>query len=73
MNVEYKTNESKRLVSVKEMARILALSSSGIYKLLQREGPNAIPRYRINSAWRFDPDEVLTWAKSNGSYLSDKT
>lgn len=56
-------NEAKRLVSVKEIAHILGLSSSGIYKLLQREGPNGIPRYRINSAWRFDPDEVLRWAR----------
>jgi len=57
--------EEQHLVNIKEIARLLGISVSNVYKMLERENPNAIPRYRIGVAWRFDPEEVLRWGKNH--------
>lgn len=53
------------LLTVKEMAQKLKLSSQTLYKMV-RQGE--IPGVKVGNQWRFDPSQVHTWLTTkNGS------
>jgi excisionase family DNA binding protein len=46
------------LITVEEAAKILSLSRTMVYELINREG---LPVHRFNSAVRISPIELKTW------------
>ena len=44
-----------KMLKAKEVAEILKLSESTVYKLLRE---NQIPGFKIGESWRFDSDEI---------------
>lgn len=56
--------DSQTLVSIKEMAKILAVKPSWIYQRTMR-GKAAIPHIKVGKYVRFDPKEVV-------QFLNDK-
>lgn len=50
----------KRILTIKELARILQISVSQVYKLVER---NEIPCYRIGRAIRFDYEDIEEWLR----------
>jgi excisionase family DNA binding protein len=46
------------LITVEEAARILSLSRTMVYDLINREG---LPVHRFNTAVRINPAELQTW------------
>jgi len=50
----------EKLLTVDEAASLLRLSTSTVYKLTCRK---RIPSLKINSALRFDPDELEAWIR----------
>jgi excisionase family DNA binding protein len=49
------------VLTVQELARILRVNASTIYRPLKRGG---LPTFRVGSGWRFDRDSVEAWLKS---------
>jgi PTS system nitrogen regulatory IIA component len=54
-------------LSVKDVARLLAVSEQTIYRWIKQEN---IPSYRINEQCRFNRAEILEWATSRRIQLS---
>ena len=54
--------ETKRLVTVKELAEILNVPISWVYQKTAI-GPGAIPMVKLGKYVRFDPDEVISFFK----------
>ncbi len=46
------------LITVEEAARLLSLSRTMVYELINREG---LPVHRFNSAIRINPTELQAW------------
>jgi excisionase family DNA binding protein len=44
-----------------EMADLLKVKKSWVYSQTMRTGPGAIPRIKIGSRLRFDPEAVEKW------------
>jgi excisionase family DNA binding protein len=49
------------VLTVQELARILRVNTSTIYRRIKRGG---WPAFRVSSDWRFDGDSVEAWLKS---------
>jgi len=49
------------LLSVKEVARYLAVTERTVYRLLKK---NALPSFRVGGLWRFKRDILDDWVKS---------
>lgn len=58
------------LLTVKEMAQKLKLSSQTLYKMV-RQGE--IPGVKVGNQWRFDPSQVHAWLldKNNSGRASE--
>ena len=50
------------LIKIKEVAGMLAMNQTSIYKLVYRK---AIPYTKIGGALRFDKDKIITWINQN--------
>jgi excisionase family DNA binding protein len=50
------------LIGTNEIAELLQVHPKHVYRLLKR----GLPSHRIGGEWRFDANEVLTWARSGG-------
>ncbi len=50
------------IVTVKEVAKLLKVSHSTLYKLAAN---GKVPAVRIGDSWRFDMDEITKWIDSN--------
>lgn len=48
----------KNLLTVKEVASLLRVSTQTLYKMLEQ---GQIPAMRVGSQWRFDGDRIKTW------------
>lgn len=51
-----------KLLTVREVAHLLSMSDSGVYKLVAR---TAIPYKRIGRILRFDGDEINDWLEQS--------
>jgi len=51
----------KRLVDIDEMAAILNVKKSWLYRQTMLKGPGTIPRIRLGKYLRFDPAAVFQW------------
>ncbi|HEX2734336.1 MAG TPA: helix-turn-helix domain-containing protein [Polyangiaceae bacterium] len=49
------------LLTVKEVAALLRVSSQTLYKMLEQGG---IPAIKVGSQWRFERDKVRAWLES---------
>jgi len=59
------------LLTVKEMAQKLKLSSQTLYKMV-RQGE--IPGVKVGNQWRFDTAQVQTWlVEKNGTVAANGT
>jgi excisionase family DNA binding protein len=56
--MEETTPIQQLLITVEEAARILSLSRTMVYDLINREG---LPVHRFNTAVRINPTELQTW------------
>jgi len=56
-----------KLLTVKELAEILAISEKTIYSYVSR---NMIPYYKIESSVRFRPKQIVSWLSSRGHSVS---
>jgi len=54
----------KHLMTVKEVAALLRVSTQTLYKMLEQ---GQIPAVRVGSQWRFDRDKVEGWIESQGA------
>jgi excisionase family DNA binding protein len=54
----------KHLMTVKEVAALLRVSTQTLYKMLEQ---GQIPAVRVGSQWRFDRDKVKGWIESQGA------
>lgn len=54
-------------VTVKEVARMLAVSEKSIYRWIQSK---IIPYYKINEQYRFNRTEILEWATARHTQVS---
>lgn len=54
----------QNLLTVKELAALLRVSSQTLYKMLEH---GEIPAVKIGSQWRFDRDKIRHWIESNAS------
>ena len=50
------------MIKVEEVAEMLAMNKTSIYKLTYRK---AIPYVRIGGALRFDKDKIIAWINQN--------
>jgi excisionase family DNA binding protein len=50
----------ENLMTVKEVAALLRVSSQTLYKMLEA---GTIPAVKIGSQWRFDRDQIRDWLK----------
>jgi len=53
----------KNLLTVKEVAALLRVSTQTLYKMLEQ---GQIPAVKVGSQWRFDGDKIQTWIESQG-------
>lgn len=53
----------KHMLTVKEVAALLRVSTQTLYKMLEQ---GQIPAVRVGSQWRFDRDKVEGWIESQG-------
>ncbi|MET0411365.1 MAG: helix-turn-helix domain-containing protein [Polyangiaceae bacterium] len=53
----------KHMLTVKEVAALLRVSTQTLYKMLEQ---GQIPAVRVGSQWRFDRDKVESWIESQG-------
>lgn len=60
--------QSERLLTAKELARILAISPKTIYSYVER---NTIPYYKIEANVRFRAREVAEWLRDRGCLRFD--
>jgi excisionase family DNA binding protein len=49
------------LLTVKEVAALLRVSSQTLYKMLEQGG---IPAVKVGSQWRFEREKVRAWLES---------
>jgi excisionase family DNA binding protein len=54
---------SERLLTAKELARILAISPKTVYGYVER---NAIPHFKIQANVRFRPRDIAEWLQRCG-------
>lgn len=54
----------KHMLTVKEVAALLRVSTQTLYKMLEQ---GQIPAVRVGSQWRFDRDKVIGWIDSQGA------
>ena len=50
------------LIKIKEVAGMLSMNQTSIYKLVYRK---AIPYTKIGGALRFDKDKIIAWINQN--------
>jgi excisionase family DNA binding protein len=50
------------LIKIKEVANMLSMNQTSIYKLVYRK---AIPYIKIGGALRFDRDKIIAWINQN--------
>jgi excisionase family DNA binding protein len=50
------------LIKIKEVAGMLSMNQTSIYKLVYRK---AIPYIKIGGALRFDKDKIIAWINQN--------
>ncbi len=53
----------KELLTIGELAALLKVKESWIYRKTMEKGLNAIPRIRLGKYLRFDPDAVMGWVR----------
>jgi excisionase family DNA binding protein len=51
------------LLTVKEVAALLRVSSQTLYKMLEQGG---IPAVKVGSQWRFEREKVRAWLEAQG-------
>ncbi len=56
-------NEPKRLLNPSEMAKVLCVPVSWIYRQTMITEPGSIPVIRVGKYLRFEPDAVIEWLK----------
>ena len=57
----------KNLLTVKEVAALLRVSTQTLYKMLEQ---GQIPAVKVGSQWRFDGDKIQTWIERQGARAS---
>jgi len=58
----------KNLLTVKEVAALLRVSTQTLYKMLEQ---GQIPAVKVGSQWRFDGDKIKTWIERQGVRAGD--
>jgi excisionase family DNA binding protein len=53
----------KNLLTVKEVAALLRVSTQTLYKMLEQ---GQIPAVKVGSQWRFDGDKIKSWIERQG-------
>jgi excisionase family DNA binding protein len=53
----------KNLLTVKEVAALLRVSTQTLYKMLEQ---GQIPAVKVGSQWRFDGDKIKIWIERQG-------
>jgi excisionase family DNA binding protein len=54
----------QNLLTVKELASLLRVSSQTLYKMLEQ---GEIPAVKIGAQWRFDQEKIRSWIESHAS------
>jgi excisionase family DNA binding protein len=52
----------QNLLTVKELASLLRVSSQTLYKMLEQ---GEIPAVKIGAQWRFDQEKIRSWIESH--------
>jgi excisionase family DNA binding protein len=55
--------ESRRLLTVEEVAALLHVPVSWVYGRMRKRSPERLPAYRLGKYWRFREDEIHAWVK----------
>ncbi len=59
----------EHLLTVKEVAALLRVSTQTLYKMLENA---EIPAVRVGSQWRFDKDRVKEWISNQASQTTTR-
>ena len=59
----------KSLKTVGEMADILRVSKSWLYRRTRQKGKDAIPMVRVGGFIRFEPDKLFAWIREGRGLL----
>jgi excisionase family DNA binding protein len=54
----------ENMLTVKEVAAMLRVSSQTLYKMLEQ---GEIPAVKVGSQWRFDREKLKTWIEHRGT------
>jgi excisionase family DNA binding protein len=57
--------EKTDLKTLEEMAALLRVNQSWLYRQTKRHGPGSIPRIKVGKYLRFKEAEVMKWIKEN--------
>jgi len=61
MEVQSITAGNENLLTTEQMAGVLGVQKSWLYRQTMQRGPGAIPRIRLKKYLRFDRAAVLRW------------
>jgi len=64
MNEQSMTVRGENLLTPEQMAGVLGVRKSWLYRQTMQRGPGAIPRIRLKKYLRFDRAAVLRWVES---------
>jgi excisionase family DNA binding protein len=62
---EASSQETARLLSIRDVARKLALPESWVYERVKPKAKDRIPGFRLGKYWRFYEAEVLEWLEGH--------
>jgi len=57
-------NENLKLLTIDELAQLLKVQTSWIYRRTMETGPGAIPRIKMGRYLRFEWEAVEAWLRS---------
>ena len=55
------TQSQCELMTVQQVAEVLQVPVSWVYRRLRKRSLEKLPGYRLGKYWRFDREEVLAW------------
>ena len=56
---------NENLLSPEQMADVLGVKMSWVYRHTMRKGPGSIPRIKVGKYLRFEKEAVLKWVHEN--------
>jgi excisionase family DNA binding protein len=62
---ESRSQESERLLTIKDVARMLTMPESWVYEHVKPKAKDRIPGFRLGKYWRFYEADVVAWLEEH--------